>query len=238
MRDSQKTKVYTAENAIDSGRRFADIDEAREYLHELLGDQAVIERFMISPDWPFPSVKLARANSHHSFSNKWRNAIELHTRDLNVEVLVHEFAHLLTPIKAGAHGWEFCDALLWLVDYTISTEAAEHLRSLFDESGVKYRRPVTRNLSPEAKAAASKRLAAARAAREAKRCPTIIENLDGDRVVGVYNGRAYWTTRRSAARVFQYPDTAEKWIERNGMRAFAVTKPLTPDGGDPLPDAG
>lgn len=166
-RDSQRSKVYRAE--LPRGRRFETVAEMQAYCDRLHGSAWFQRR------WP----RLRGFRIHSGAGNRRATCSwGLHPtikmpRWARVEsVLLHEVAHACVYERYGrsvaAHGPEFVSTLLELLRRQCGDGVWREQKEMFVAAKVKHRLPSKkkRTLTPEQKAAAAERLAAARAKRE------------------------------------------------------------------------
>ena len=88
-------------------------------------------------------------------------------------IVLHELSHVIVlrtqpHAEAAWHGWQFAKIYLELVNHVLGKDAHDRLRESFRSRRVRYKQPWTRSLTPEQRAAAGARLAAARASREVR----------------------------------------------------------------------
>lgn len=167
VRDTQRSRVYEAESLVrrifdraDRGtdrqlelfgsrltlpveRRFASVESVQDYADRVLALNWVRAR------WPravAPVTVRARAGAAaaHYEPATATLAVPLHTRDgaawaLRELVVLHELAHHLEPegAEVAAHGPEFVERYLVLVDEIVGGEAAFVLRTTLSENGVR-----------------------------------------------------------------------------------------------------
>lgn len=141
-RDSQRSKVYTAEQKTSSGKHFKDIDEVRMYIAKIARTQWWKKLAAGHPVENGP-VRLEIGRSHST-------ALSFHgMRTVRMpgksgwayceKVVLHEMAHLITDCTHSAsHGPEFCKNFLTLVKYRMGKDAAEELKRSFKTHKVKY----------------------------------------------------------------------------------------------------
>lgn len=157
-RDSQKSKVYRAENAART----------------IVGDKAITDRIAA---WAFVE-KVERDAWFRRTYGRWRFRISdgrgtriarggggwlnLPRWSRTPMVMLHEIAHNVAPY-ACHHDWRYCAIYLRLVRHFMGREVHDVLRAQFREHGVRYKRP--RVLSPEQRAVLVERLARLRAAK-------------------------------------------------------------------------
>jgi putative metallohydrolase (TIGR04338 family) len=190
-RDTQRAKLYRAESEalpMDSRPRLGNtsmmtIEECQKFIDHLLGQKTVRDHFPTksrslifqrrNERYPWKAqygVVVVAGRGCHATTSAWSSEgiITLARFGRNPAVLCHELAHILER-RGAAHGWEFAETYLWLVKRAMGKEAHDKLKASFKKHKVRYTKPRTRKpLTPEQKAAAVERLAAARAAKAAK----------------------------------------------------------------------
>jgi putative metallohydrolase (TIGR04338 family) len=163
VRDSQRTRLYTAERVIrKQGRTFDSIEEI----------QAYVDRLTASAWWKrrYPERKITVVPKHHGAATawSWRSRIEMPRWSWCEAVVLHEVAHIATDRKYGssaaAHGREYARTFLELVRHKMGKDAGADLKASFTEHRVKHSLP-RKPMSEEQRAAAAERLATARAAK-------------------------------------------------------------------------
>ena len=134
IRDSQRSKVYCAENVI-SGKRFDDIKELREY----------VKRICNSSFWKklngYPSVLVQDGRRRRKACAYDRYSISMPVWARSEAVTLHELAHTLVNFNkkpVADHGREFVKMFLKLVHHYMGKEEYILLRDSFKEHNVKY----------------------------------------------------------------------------------------------------
>ncbi len=163
MRDSQKSKVYKAENVIiPFARKFADITETRAFVDSVTMSSFYQRKWPKAP-WSI-RVKDGRGTR---IARGGRGGINLPLWARNQAVCLHEIAHCITP-HSCAHGWQFTLTFLQLVEHFMGRDVALCLKESFKLNRVRFRAPVKRApLSPERRAELAARLAQYRTERMA-----------------------------------------------------------------------
>lgn len=167
-RDSQRSKVYSCEYVLrDAGM------VGRERLETVEEMQAWVNKLLASAWWKkhYRSVSKVTVKDgrgqRRALAHTWRNTISMPKWSRSKGVIIHELAHLVTPLAAPSHGWEFCANYLELVRHFLGQADHDALKEAFDKRKVKYRKPRQRApLTDEQKAVLVGRLALARAAKE------------------------------------------------------------------------
>ena len=145
-RDSQRSKVYAAE--LESGGAAMQNPPAR--LKTVYRCQAWVDEITNSRWWQFRSgvakVKVfdgrgttcARGGyfGNHGKKNGW--GVNLPKWARSEMVILHELAHILTPVNEPWHGRRFCRNYLALVGRWMSRDSAIKLRACFKKHRVKW----------------------------------------------------------------------------------------------------
>jgi len=132
-RDSQRAKLYRAEQSRPQGRRFATLPQCQHYVDSVLR----------SPWWRgvHPDIETVRVKDGRGRRSAaaWHQAREIalprHAR--SELTILHELAHLVTPPTFAGHGPEFAATYLDLVGRFMPPPAAEDLRTAFREHRVR-----------------------------------------------------------------------------------------------------
>lgn len=243
--DSQKGKVYAAERNTpwtEDQKRILTNEEV-----EVLANKAVawlekkhgyniggIQHFKFSP----------RGNGG-AWANRsgWQgNTLMFTPTSKKPWVVMHEVAHL---VKLSAHpefdgdsrnhGWVFCDIYLKLVSHFLGTAARDALKASMKASKVRYRPKRTRNISPEARQAASERMAKAREARQltGKKFALSRTLPSGDSVYLNQSG-AKWTynvtsamTRQSVPALIKAVEKAQPFLSLKDLNFVEINNAAT-----------
>ena len=165
-RDSQRSKVYAAERAIPQGRELASIPEIEKYIKRKMKLKGFKKR------WPgIHGLRVMDGRGRRSACGWGQHGvcfIKIPRWYRNEIIVLHELAHGILwnedrYNEHPPHGWRFARTMLDLVRYYMGQEAAAALRKSFVKHRVKYNAPRKgKPLSPEARAAACRRLEEAR----------------------------------------------------------------------------
>ena len=139
-RDSQRSKVYTAERVLDATAVTMTPDELKAYTfkaHAWLTKYAARHGFKVRPlhhvEWRAGrggARAYARYISYNGTTKSW--------------VALHEVAHFVIEWSypgyeqdrdLGGHGWVFCDAYLKLVRHFLGVDAHNALKAAFKDTG-------------------------------------------------------------------------------------------------------
>lgn len=175
LKDMQRRRLYAAEH--DSiwakGKAFADTAEVQAYLDKLVGSAWFRRHFPKSGGRRISVVRDSRARRATAW--EWKRTINLPPASWawTEHMVLHEVAHQVTydihRRTVQGHGREYAANYVDLVQHKMGGTMAVDLKAAFAKHKVKFTRPrAKRVLTPEQKAALVERLAAARAAKEAK----------------------------------------------------------------------
>ena len=187
-RDSQRSKVYAAENAAFDfarrrpqdparhGRHRLSLAESQQYVDKVIGSAWFRRAFEIS-DRRDPAIEVVgggRNGGATSFGSMYGGSIRVSPGARREWLLLHEISHNVTTSKMGhlvaGHGWYFCSVYLKLVQHHLGAEAAKALKAEFRSRKVKFTEPrPKRKLSPEQAEKARANLAAIRARKAAEK---------------------------------------------------------------------
>ncbi len=204
-RDSQRGKLYKAENAVFTpypgrvignvtGKVFdkfgakLDVGQAAQLQDKIWNSKRVRARFDLDrrlPNRKRIEIKMTHGNGG-AYSSGGRIAYKTE-KSLLDWIVVHEMAHEVTRgYGEPGHNWRFADAYLYLVKMFLGADAHATLKHSFKKHKVRFTAPrPKRQLTDEQRAALAQRLAVARAERARKK---MLVALERDMLVksGVY----------------------------------------------------
>lgn len=177
-RDSQRSKVYAAENAAQRTAgipgfaldpAYRDLDACRRFIIEVCSRKRVqnhYPRAVRIADGHF-RLRPGTGNRRATCLPGFNPVITLPLWSRNEAVMLHELAHALCD-PAVHHGWQFAECEIWLWRQHFGVAASETLERAFKSGKVKYRKPrPKRQMTDAERAVLVERLAAARAVRAA-----------------------------------------------------------------------
>lgn len=180
-RDTQKSKVYTAERALHAiNPAFKTWAEVEAYVKKVV-KSAYLQRKYEKRAYRIGNLHVFKGRGggfasdgkivYHGWGEYERfygPQITLGVWARRESVILHEIAHHLVGFGHG-HDWAFCEVYLDLVRHFMGKEAHALLKESYRKNKVRFTKPYKRApLTPEQKAAACERLAKAREARAAK----------------------------------------------------------------------
>lgn len=137
--ESAMVDFFGSTLTLPTERRFADLDSVQRWVDAVLALDEVGRRW---PETPGCRVRARRGASRAHYAAPGEIAVPLDDRwALREVVLCHELAHHLVfhdgavSVGVPAHGHEFVDAYVALVDVVIGPEVALLLRAGLDEVG-------------------------------------------------------------------------------------------------------
>jgi len=137
-RDSQRSRLYRAENELDRGQHFPTIHALRAHVDYITGHEWWRYYF---PKITAVAVKdgrgRRRAAAHVSLDAP---AIMMPRWSRSELVTLHELAHIVTPATAPAHGPRFARLYLCLVDAYMGRKAGQDLLRAYAKHRIEYER--------------------------------------------------------------------------------------------------
>jgi putative metallohydrolase (TIGR04338 family) len=169
MRDSQKAKLYRADDALsDFKEPLPTVKDVERFVKKVWNSGRVQKAFPTATrTWSAPPrVKDGRGTR---VARGWTNAISIPGWARRSDVVLHELAHSIhrrEGLGGAGHGWEYCSVLLTLTLYVFGRDAHDALKAAYKANRVKFRAPKKRApLSEERRSQLRAQLAVARAAR-------------------------------------------------------------------------
>lgn len=179
MRDSQRSKLYAAERAsgLQLDKRHCDmsIEQCQALVDKIIGSAYVRRKYgrRVPTSLPVYATHGGGRATHSGGYHRDRTTGEVEWRGSHIRlgvwarqpfIVIHEVAHHLAGLSHG-HDWRFAEITLDLTRHFLGAEAAAQLRAAYKAGRVRFRKPVTRTITPERRAALVIQLAAAREAR-------------------------------------------------------------------------
>lgn len=165
-RDTQRSRVYKADHALDKYGRLETVPEIERFVRKVWKSKRVQAAFRRATKWT-PVVEDGRGRRR---AGGGYTGITMPKWSRTKGVILHELAHTVMHREGyeddPAHGWRFCRTYLLLVLYALGREAHDDLKAAFKANRIRFTEPRKRKpLSPERRAELAERLAKARAAR-------------------------------------------------------------------------
>ena len=164
IRDTQKAKLYRAENTVARGIEWKTLDEIEAFLTKLVNSRRFEKRFKLQHKGNRKSPILRPGfGARRATGGFWMITLPRLARCQRV--VLHELAHCVT--NGAKHGPDFAKAFHDLVSMSMGRETARALRVAYKQERVRMRPKRKRVLTPERLAVLreqGKRLAELRAA--------------------------------------------------------------------------
>lgn len=172
-RDSQRSKVYDAENAAfgkaskpDAG--LESVDQCQAFVDRVLGTPGIVDRFSRAPVVTVKPGHGARHARFDAIGSRGSGDLIAPKWSRRKVWLLHELAHALTHREDEPwHGWRFCECYLYLVRVFAGRGCEDSLKREFKAHRVKFKRPRSSTMTDEQREAARERMAALNSAKVA-----------------------------------------------------------------------
>lgn len=167
MRDSQRQKLYAAENIAFRRLHEEGVTAAPHRFVDPMSAQVLVNRIQgwkrAQKAWPLVArqtitVQKARSDSGASYARNGAAGRKITLKHSHEWVVIHELAHHFAGLRHG-HDHVFCAVYLKLVLWHYGREAHDALKKSMKEQGVRFTPPRKRKpLTDEQRAAAAARL--------------------------------------------------------------------------------
>ena len=131
-RDSQRARLYRAEDEVGPGRRLPTVEVLQAYVDDLRGTDWFRSR------WGAPSLEVRPGYGHRRATADREGVLQMPRWARTEAVLLHEVAHCLTPVTFAAHGPEYAGVLLSLVRRAVDPGTAQRLEDAFTRNRVRW----------------------------------------------------------------------------------------------------
>lgn len=147
--DSKRSKLYRSEDILDgfSKRKFETIPECEKYLKSIVKSQWFKKHFPSIPTdvqiHDGGGMRSAQGGGARYMGVVWMALPKWARKDW---VIIHELCHTVTDVDDAAHGREYCQNYLKLIQHYLGREAARALKVEFRKNKVWYkpkRKPMT-----------------------------------------------------------------------------------------------
>lgn len=168
-RDSQRAKVYRAEEVLESfAVSLPEIKDIEGYVQRVWASKRVQAAFAFPNLMNVPRVHDGRGRRRPAAN---ASMIKMPRWCRNTHIVLHELAHVIAICHHGRgvawHGWQYCSVYLKLVLCVMGREAHNALKASFQKHRVRFRPKAPRKpLTPEQRMVMVARFAAARATIE------------------------------------------------------------------------
>jgi putative metallohydrolase (TIGR04338 family) len=132
----QTSRLYRAEYVL-LGCREMTIPECKSYVEKVLRSAWTQNHFPLA-ETQLAKVKVTSTTRYSSYADQQAGKITLARWTRNRYFILHEVAHLLTPMSYSPHGKVFAATLLKLVRYWLDSKRYYRLKRSFRALGVVY----------------------------------------------------------------------------------------------------
>jgi putative metallohydrolase (TIGR04338 family) len=131
-RDSQRSRLYRAEDELEPGRRLPTVAVLQGYVDDLAASDWFTAR------WGARSFDVRPGHGHRRATADRNGVLQLPLWSRTELVVLHEVAHCLTPERYAAHGPEYAGVFLSLVRRRLGPGAAQVLEDAFARHRVRW----------------------------------------------------------------------------------------------------
>ena len=131
-RDSQRARLYRAEEEVGAGRPLPTVELLQAYVDDLGGTDWFRAR------WGDRAFEVRPGHGHRRATADRDGVLQMPRWARTELVLLHEVAHCLTPTTFAAHGAEYAGVLLSLVRRAVDPGAAQRLEDAFGRNRVRW----------------------------------------------------------------------------------------------------
>jgi putative metallohydrolase (TIGR04338 family) len=131
-RDSQRARLYRAEDEVGPGRRLPTVEALQAYVDGLVAAE------WFSARWGDRWFEVRPGYGHRRATADERGVLQLPRWARSELVVLHEVAHCLVPTSFASHGAEYAGVLLSLVRRQLSAGVAQALEDAFQRHRVRW----------------------------------------------------------------------------------------------------
>ena len=131
-RDSQRARLYRAEDELTPGRRLPTVAVLQAYVDELAASEWFTAR------WGARSFEVRAGSGHRRATADRAGVLQLPRWSRSELIVLHEVAHCLTPERFAPHGPEYAGVFLSLVRRRLSPGTAQALEDAFARHRVRW----------------------------------------------------------------------------------------------------
>lgn len=131
-RDSQRARLYRAEDEVGQGRRLPTVEKLQAYVDDLAASDWFHSR------WGRRTFDVRPGHGHRRATAAPNGVLQLPRWARTDVVVLHEVAHCLTPVQYAAHGPEYAGILLSLVRRAVDPGTAQRLEDAFTHHRVRW----------------------------------------------------------------------------------------------------
>lgn len=131
-RDSQRARLYRAEDEIGPGRRLPTVEKLQAYVDHLATSDWFHSR------WGGRSFEIRPGYGHRRATAAPNGVLQMPRWARTEVVVLHEVAHCLTPVEFAPHGPEYAGILLSLVRRAVDPGTAQRMEDAFTRHRVRW----------------------------------------------------------------------------------------------------
>jgi putative metallohydrolase (TIGR04338 family) len=131
-RDSQRSRLYRAEDDVGPGRRLPTVPVLQAFVDELAASDWFTAR------WGARSFDVRPGHGHRRATADRNGVLQLPLWSRTELVVLHEVAHCLTPVEYAAHGPEYAGVFLSVVRRRLTPATAQTLEDAFARHRVRW----------------------------------------------------------------------------------------------------
>ncbi len=131
-RDSQRARLYRAENEVDAGRPLPTVATMQAYVDGVAAAGWFTQR------WGDRSFDVRPGYGHKRATATREGVLQMPRWARREMTILHEVAHCLTPETYAAHGCEYAGVLLALVRRAMGLGPAQALEAAFGRHRVRW----------------------------------------------------------------------------------------------------
>jgi putative metallohydrolase (TIGR04338 family) len=131
-RDSQRARLYRAENEVDAGGALPTVAVMQGYVDGVAASGWFLDR------WGARTFDVRPGYGHKRATATSDGVLQMPRWARREMTILHEVAHCLTPQDFAAHGREYAGVLLALVRRAMGLGPAQALEDAFDRHRVRW----------------------------------------------------------------------------------------------------
>ena len=131
-RDTQRVRLYRAEDDVSPGRRLPTVPILQAYVDDLAASDWFTSR------WGPRSFEIRPGHGHRRATADGHGVLQMPRWSRTELVVLHEVAHCLTSDGYAAHGPEYAGVFLSLVRRRLSPATAQALEDAFSRHRVRW----------------------------------------------------------------------------------------------------
>jgi len=131
-RDSQRARLYRAENEVDPGKALPTVATMQAYVDRVAANGWFVER------WGDRTFDVRPGCGHTRATANPDGVLQMPRWARREMTILHEVAHCVTPVTFAAHGCEYAGVLLAIVRRAMGLGPAQALEDAFGRHRVRW----------------------------------------------------------------------------------------------------